>query len=195
MKLRLLAGRPRWAWRRLPALAAGKRLHVYNWSDYIAEDTVAKFEEETGIKVVYDVYDFERGAGGQAPRRQLRLRHRGAELELPPAPDRRPDVYLPLDKSKLPNLKNMDPGLMEDGGRPTIPTTSTPSIYMWGTDRHRLQRRQGQGAPRRGRAGRQLVAGLRPGVCRQARRLRHHHARLARPTCCSRRSPTSGSIR
>ena len=32
-------------------------LHVYNWSDYIAEDTVAKFEEATGIKVVYDVYD------------------------------------------------------------------------------------------------------------------------------------------
>ncbi|HBM51297.1 MAG TPA: spermidine/putrescine ABC transporter substrate-binding protein PotF, partial [Marinobacter sp.] len=29
----------------------------YNWSDYIAEDTLAKFTQETGIKVVYDVYD------------------------------------------------------------------------------------------------------------------------------------------
>ena len=32
-------------------------LHVYNWSDYIAEDTIAKFEQATGIKVVYDVYE------------------------------------------------------------------------------------------------------------------------------------------
>ena len=30
---------------------------VYNWSDYIAEDTLANFEKETGIKVVYDVFD------------------------------------------------------------------------------------------------------------------------------------------
>ena len=41
----------------LPALAQENEIHVYNWSDYIAEDTVAKFEAATGIKVVYDVYD------------------------------------------------------------------------------------------------------------------------------------------
>jgi putrescine transport system substrate-binding protein len=39
------------------ALAQGNVVNVYNWSDYIAEDTIAKFEAETGIKVVYDVYD------------------------------------------------------------------------------------------------------------------------------------------
>ena len=38
------------------AMAEGE-LNVYNWSDYIAEDTIANFEKETGIKVVYDVYD------------------------------------------------------------------------------------------------------------------------------------------
>ena len=38
------------------ALASGE-LNIYNWSDYIAEDTIANFEAETGIKVVYDVYD------------------------------------------------------------------------------------------------------------------------------------------
>ena len=32
-------------------------LRIYNWSDYIAEDTIANFEKETGIKVVYDVFD------------------------------------------------------------------------------------------------------------------------------------------
>src|SRR5690554_7359157 len=36
---------------------AAEEVRVYNWSDYIAEDTLAKFTEETGIKVVYDVYD------------------------------------------------------------------------------------------------------------------------------------------
>jgi putrescine transport system substrate-binding protein len=39
------------------AQAADKVLHVYNWSDYIAPDTVKKFEDQTGIKVVYDVFD------------------------------------------------------------------------------------------------------------------------------------------
>lgn len=73
----------------LMAVSAGslaaeqKTLHVYNWSDYIAPDTVANFEKETGIKVVYDVFDsnevlegklmagstgFDCGAVGKLPR-------------------------------------------------------------------------------------------------------------------------------
>ena len=42
------------------ALAAGpepKVLNIYNWSDYIADDTIKNFERETGIKVNYDNYD------------------------------------------------------------------------------------------------------------------------------------------
>ena len=41
------------------SLTAGAedQLHIYNWSDYIAEDTIASFEKQTGIKVTYDVYD------------------------------------------------------------------------------------------------------------------------------------------
>ena len=37
--------------------AEEKVLNVYNWSDYIGEETLKKFTEETGIKVNYDVYD------------------------------------------------------------------------------------------------------------------------------------------
>lgn len=37
--------------------AEQKTLHIYNWSDYIAPDTVANFEKETGIKIVYDCID------------------------------------------------------------------------------------------------------------------------------------------
>ncbi|PMZ30647.1 spermidine/putrescine ABC transporter substrate-binding protein PotF, partial [Pseudomonas sp. GW247-3R2A] len=39
------------------AQANDKVLRVYNWSDYIAPDTVKKFEDETGIRVTYDVFD------------------------------------------------------------------------------------------------------------------------------------------
>ncbi|MBY0430822.1 MAG: spermidine/putrescine ABC transporter substrate-binding protein PotF, partial [Rhodospirillales bacterium] len=42
----------------LPAQAEEEKvLNVYNWSDYIADDTLAKFAKETGIKVNYDTYD------------------------------------------------------------------------------------------------------------------------------------------
>ena len=40
-----------------PAPAGEQVVNVYNWSDYIAEDTIANFEKETGIKVRYDVFD------------------------------------------------------------------------------------------------------------------------------------------
>jgi putrescine transport system substrate-binding protein len=36
---------------------AAETVRIYNWSDYIAEDTVPNFEKQTGIKVVYDVFD------------------------------------------------------------------------------------------------------------------------------------------
>ena len=39
------------------AQAAEKSVNVYNWSDYIAEDTIKNFEKETGIKVRYDLFD------------------------------------------------------------------------------------------------------------------------------------------
>ena len=43
-----------------PTLAAeDKRLFIYNWTDFIGPETIAKFEKLTGIKVTYDVYDAE----------------------------------------------------------------------------------------------------------------------------------------
>ena len=37
--------------------AGAEEVHVYNWSDYIDESLLGKFEEETGIKLIYDVFD------------------------------------------------------------------------------------------------------------------------------------------
>ncbi len=42
-----------------PCAAEEKRLYIYNWTDFIGPDTIAKFEKPTGIKVTYDVYDAE----------------------------------------------------------------------------------------------------------------------------------------
>ena len=53
-----------------PALAQDKVVNVYNWSDYIDPTILEDFTKETGIKVVYDTMDFERGPGDQAPGRQ-----------------------------------------------------------------------------------------------------------------------------
>ena len=42
-------------------LHAEEVLKVYNWNDYIAKDTLANFQKETGIRVIYDVFDSKRG--------------------------------------------------------------------------------------------------------------------------------------
>jgi putrescine transport system substrate-binding protein len=94
----------------LMAVSAGtlaaeqKTLHVYNWSDYIAPDTVANFEKETGIKVVYDVFDSNEVLEGK-----LMAGSTGFDLVVPSASflERQltAGVFQPLDKSKLPNWK------------------------------------------------------------------------------------------
>ncbi|EIM37049.1 putrescine transporter subunit: periplasmic-binding component of ABC superfamily [Enterobacter cloacae subsp. cloacae GS1] len=89
-----------------------KRLHVYNWSDYIAPDTVANFEKETGIKVVYDVFDSNEVLEGK-----LMAGSTGFDLVVPSASflERQltAGVFQPLDKSKLPNWKNLDPDVLK----------------------------------------------------------------------------------
>jgi spermidine/putrescine-binding protein len=54
-------------------------LHIYNWSDYIAPDTVANFAKETGIAVTYDVYD-----GNEVLEAKLLAGHSGYDIVVPP---------------------------------------------------------------------------------------------------------------
>lgn len=107
-------------------------LHIYNWSDYIAEDTVAKFEAETGIKVSYDVYD-----SNEVLEAKLLAGRSGYDLVFPtarPFADRhiKAGIYAKLDKSKLTNLGNLDQGIVKSlsdidpGNAHLVP-------YMWGT--------------------------------------------------------------
>lgn len=89
------------------AEAQERQLFIYNWSDYIGSTTIADFEKETGIKVTYDLFDsyetmdarVQAGASGYDiifPGRQFVQHHVKQGL------------YLPLDKSKLKNLGNID---------------------------------------------------------------------------------------
>jgi len=110
-----------------------KVLNIYNWSDYIAEDTVAKFEKETGIKVRYDVYD-----GNETLEAKLMAGHSGYDIVVPtafPFLDRqiKAGVYMKLDRSKIPNYKNLDPKLMARVAA-ADPGNEHAVIWMWGTD-------------------------------------------------------------
>lgn len=95
-----------------PALAQEEAvLNVYNWSDYIAEDTIANFEAETGIKVNYDVYD-----NNEIVDAKLLAGSSGYDIVVPTGNFLERQVLagllLELDKSKLPNLANLDPAVL-----------------------------------------------------------------------------------
>lgn len=95
-----------------PALAQEEPvLNVYNWSDYIAEDTIANFEAATGIKVNYDVYD-----SNEIVDAKLLAGNSGYDIVVPSGNfverQIKAGLILPLDKSKLTNLGNLDPAVM-----------------------------------------------------------------------------------
>jgi putrescine transport system substrate-binding protein len=108
-----------------------KVLFVYNWSDYIGETTIADFEKKTGIKVTYDVFD-----SNEVLETKLLSGHTGYDVVVPTGDfmerQIKVGVFRKLDKSKLPNLVNMDPEIME---RVTThdPGNEHSINYMWGT--------------------------------------------------------------
>ena len=113
------------------AVQANGTLNIYNWSDYIAEDTLAKFTAATGIEVNYDVYD-----SNEVLEAKMLAGNSGYDLVVPTSDFLRRQVsagvYAPLDKSKLPNLRYMDAELMAAAG--AYDTDNEHSvIYMWGT--------------------------------------------------------------
>ncbi len=135
-----------------PAAAPEEKVvNIYNWSDYVAEDTIARFEKETGIKVVYDVYD-----ANETLEAKLSAGSSGYDVVFPSA---RPTaqrhiaagIYRELDKTKLPNWGNLDPAILTALGD-VDPTGSHIAPYMWGTtgigyNVAKVQERLGDKAP------------------------------------------------
>lgn len=108
-----------------------RQVNVYNWSDYIAPDTLDRFTRETGIRVVYDVY-----ADNETLDAKLVAGQSGYDVVFPSAPFAQKHIlnglYAPLDRTLLPNIGNLDPALVQavrvadPEGRHVVP-------YMWGT--------------------------------------------------------------
>src|SRR5258707_14555748 len=89
------------------AAAEDKRLFIYNWSDFIGPRTGAEFEKQTGIKVTYDVYDAEETMQARLMAGSSGYDVAGASTEFF-SREIRAGVYLPFDKSRLSNWKNLD---------------------------------------------------------------------------------------
>ena len=108
-----------------------KIVSVLNWSDYVGDTTNADFTAKTGIKVTYDVFD-----SNEVLETRLLAGRSGYDVVVPTAPflerQIKAGVFLPLDKSKLPNIKNMDPELMQRVAAHD-PGNQHSLIYLWGT--------------------------------------------------------------
>lgn len=115
-----------------PVPPPGGNLNVYNWSDYIGENTVANFAKEYNINVRYDTYD-----GNETLEAKLAVGNTGYDVVVPSsgffARQIKSGFYLKLDKSKLPNWNNLDPFALQNqaaydpGNEHAVP-------YMWGTN-------------------------------------------------------------
>ncbi len=114
-----------------PALAQGQ-VNVYNWSDYIAEEELKRFEKETGIKVNYTTYD-----SNEILDAKLRAGRSGYDVVVPTASpffvrQLAANLYRPLDRSKLKNWQNLDPTVM--GSLAKYDSGNTHGVpWMWGT--------------------------------------------------------------
>jgi len=114
-----------------PSRAQGGSLNIYNWSDYIGETTIADFSAEYGIDVVYDLY-----ASAEEMQAKMLAGQTGYDvviqsgLSMPQFVTA--GVYQKIDKSRLPNWKNMDPEILKIGeGFDPGYEYSVP--YMWGS--------------------------------------------------------------
>ncbi|RON67935.1 polyamine ABC transporter substrate-binding protein [Pseudomonas fluorescens] len=113
------------------AQAAGT-VHIYNWSDYIGETTLADFQKDTGIKPVYDVFDSNETLEGK-----LLAGRTGYDVVVPSnhflGKQIKAGAFQKLDKSQLPNYSNLDPALLkrleqnDPGNLYAVP-------YLWGTN-------------------------------------------------------------
>jgi len=115
-----------------PAVKAGERVvNFYNWSNYVAPDVLENFTKETGIKVVYDTFD-----ANETLETRLLAGKSGYDVVVPTAyflqRQITAHVFQKLDKSKLPNLANAWPVVVQRLAT-YDPGNLYAANYMWGT--------------------------------------------------------------
>lgn len=107
----------------------GQTLSIFNWSTYIADDTIPNFEEACGVTVNYDIYE-----SGEAMLARIRQGNPGYDLVVPSGDTIGimigEDLLIPLDKDLIPNIANISEDLLDPpydaGNEYSLP-------YQWGT--------------------------------------------------------------
>src|SRR5580658_5743764 len=106
-----------------------KVVNLYFWSDYLAPDTLTSFEKLTGIKVHLSYFD-----SYETLEARVLAGHSGFDVVLPGNGTFRREIrsgaYLPLDKTRLPNLVNLDPAIMSMAALGD-PGNTYGVVYMW----------------------------------------------------------------
>jgi len=111
--------------------AAADEVRVYNWSDYIDEDLLAKFEEETGLDLIYDVFD-----SNEVLETKMLAGGSGYDVVVPSGTFLQRQItagaFQKLDMSKLPNMANMW-DVISSRTAQYDPGNEYSINYMWGT--------------------------------------------------------------
>ncbi|MCM3710090.1 ABC transporter substrate-binding protein [Sporosarcina luteola] len=102
---------------------------VYNWGEYIDPDLIKQFEEETGIKVIYETFDSNEGM-------MSKIEQGGTAYDISVPSEymiemmKEKNLLLPIDYSKIPNIKHIDPYFLD---LPFDPGNQFSVPYFWGT--------------------------------------------------------------
>ncbi len=114
-------------------------LHIYNWADYIGRDTIAEFERKTHIKVIYELYD-----SNQTLEAKLLAGQSGYDIVSTTTAfygrQIKAGAYMPLDRSKLSNWKNLDPAVLalqaqaDPGNRYAVPYLHAMNGLVYNVD-------------------------------------------------------------
>ena len=111
--------------------AAAQEVRVYNWSDYIDEELLAKFQAETGLKLIYDVFD-----SNEVLETKLLAGGSGYDVVVPSGTFLQRQIqagaFQKLDMSKLPNISNMW-DVVSSRTEQYDPENAYSINYMWGT--------------------------------------------------------------
>lgn len=109
--------------------ASSDTITVFNWGEYIDPELVDQFEEETGIRVVYETFDSNEAM-------LTKIQQGGTRYDVAMPSEymiekmKEEDLLIPIDQSKLPNLENIDPYFLD---LPFDPGNQYSIPYFWGT--------------------------------------------------------------
>lgn len=108
---------------------SGNTLTIFNWGDYIDPDLIKQFEEETGVKVIYETFD-----SNEAMLTKIQQGGTAYDIAVPSEYTiekmKQDDLLLPIDHDKIPNFKNLDSRFLD---LPFDLDNKYSIPYFWGT--------------------------------------------------------------